>query len=68
MSLALREGSQSAPRFTLMGIQPLRQELLRYAKRPVSGEDWEICISICSLCTELWQGSHLMFATVLLNW
>jgi len=51
-------GSQSAPRFRLIESKNLRQQSLKYANSPLSGEDWETGV-VCSLCTEPWDDSQL---------
>ena len=55
-------------RFSLIGSQTLRKQLLKYANMPFSGEDWEKSISVCS--SALSPGvitSYELFATIPLN-
>lgn len=53
-----REGSQLALRFRLIGSLILKQQLLKYLSILFLGEDWEMGIPVCSLCTGLVIG-HL---------
>ena len=52
----------------LIGSWNLRNQLLKCVCRPLSREDWELGISVCSPCTEPWGDSWLrtvsLFATV----
>ena len=54
-----RGRSQSAPRFRLIGCQTFMQQLFRYANIPLSEEDWEMSVSVCSLCAVNWCESQL---------
>lgn len=63
-----RGGSQSAPRCRLIRSHALRQQFLNYRSRSLSGKDWELGISVCSLFAEPQSSgrlrSVLLFATV----
>lgn len=50
----------------LIGDWILRQQLPKYAKTPLSGKDWEMGTSVCSLCAEFWGDRHLR--TICLLW
>lgn len=46
LSMFQRGGSQSSPRCKLVGSWTLRQQLLKYSDILLSGEDWEMGISV----------------------
>ena len=46
--------SQSASRYVLIRRLATRQQLLKFANRPILGEDWDLGVSACSVYAEPW--------------
>lgn len=59
-------GGVLSTRNRLIGGWILRQQLSKYAKTPLSGKDWGMGTSVCSLCGEFWGERHLR--TICLLW
>ena len=65
VSVPVGESSVST-RNRLTGGWILRRQLPKYAKTPLSGKDWGMGTSVCSLCGEFWGDRHLR--TICLLW
>ena len=61
-------GWQPASRCVLIRSLTIRQQLLKYANRPILGKDWEMGVFACSLCVEPWGDSWLRTAFCLLQY